>query len=271
MHRRIIPAAAVLLAMLCSCGGEKAESAVSERVAAVGTEESIFLPREYYKLEENERLLYLDITRGAENFDELISVTASNDKDSLLKVYTMIIRLDPRLLLLDEKYRYTEDENGNITSIRPRYLVDTDYGRQMRERLALTADTVLSGLSDDMSGLERALYIHDSVAILCSYTDGFMADSVYGALVRGECRCQGYSKGFAYLCCAAGIPAGVTDGSADGAEHMWSYFVIDGETLYTDVTRDDMGERIGRGYFALTEEEISSMGYHEQGLDEQDG
>ena len=96
-----------------------------------------------------------------------------------------------------------------------------------------------------LSDTQKALLIHDRLAIRCSYDYENYLDNklphvsytAFGCLVLGRSVCQGYAEAYQYLLDLAGIDSYLC--SSDALNHVWNIVEIDGEIYHVDVTWDD--------------------------------
>ncbi|MBR3766655.1 MAG: bacterial Ig-like domain-containing protein [Clostridia bacterium] len=136
---------------------------------------------------------------------------------------------------------------GYILSITPEYRYTADEYTVMYNDCLKSADKILSGIKDnnDLSDVEKALLIHDRIAVLCEYDyDDYQLDtiphesySMYGVLVNGVAVCQGYAEAYFYLLREVGIDSYLCESSA--LNHAWNIVEIDGEEYHVDITWDD--------------------------------
>ena len=105
-------------------------------------------------------------------------------------------------------------------------------------------------LADGMSDACKALLIHDYIILNVKYDyaaylknrengTSTYAESdydIYGALVKGQAVCQGYTLAYKYLMEAAGVS---DVGFACTGGHIWNTVSINGEGYYVDCTWDD--------------------------------
>ncbi len=122
----------------------------------------------------------------------------------------------------------------------------------------LTAD-----IDPELSDYKKEKILHDRLLETCSYKDGvYSMDhgwqyfSAYGAVVDGECVCEGYAKAMQILLKSCGITSCTIRGVADGINHMWNVVLLDGKWYHLDPTWDDNEETISYEYFNLSTEEI---------------
>ena len=104
------------------------------------------------------------------------------------------------------------------------------------------------------SAKKKLQVIHDYLCLNAEYTeavknpyidlDAYAAThpypfTAYGALVNGDCVCQGYAAAFSLLARKCGIQAlGV---GSDEMCHAWNMVNVGGKVSYVDVTWDDLG------------------------------
>ena len=122
---------------------------------------------------------------------------------------------------IDFTYRLTPQEMSN-----------------MNRAAEAVADSIVSELPDNATTYDKLKYFHDYLVINCtSSTDYEYANTVYGALVKGQALCEGYAKAFSYLCNKAGIENMIVTGYTNEA-HMWNMVKVNGNWYHVDVTWD---------------------------------
>lgn len=138
---------------------------------------------------------------------------------------------------LDDNYIYTDETNpANISG----YAEIVSRNAAVEKKI----QDIISGMPADAdTDAEKTKYIHDYLASNITYKYGTHDQTVYGALILGECVCAGYANAYAALCNAAGIKCWLVYGTATSGQstddHAWNVAWIDGNCLYTDVTWDD--------------------------------
>lgn len=114
---------------------------------------------------------------------------------------------------------------------------------------------------------EQVRYVHDTISQNAQYklentakpnNIGFIR-TAFGALVKGECCCEGYARAFKNALDKLGIPCVLVQGiyrhGASSVElHMWNYVYVDEAWLGVDVTFDDLdkvvnGDEVSYNYF----------------------
>lgn len=165
----------------------------------------------------------------------------------------------PELFHLGSDYTvgYYRDTPNQAAWIEPTYRLTAEDAAALRAELYMQA-YLLADANPDL------LSLHDALCTRTVYggTDD-LRHTAAGALLMGTAQCEGYAQAMALLCRMAGIPCGVVTGTActsDGRteRHAWNIALLDGETVYLDVTWDDQDTQgiIGHWYFALSEAEI---------------
>ncbi len=124
---------------------------------------------------------------------------------------------------------------------------------QMKSELDKSAEEFLSGVkgNDSLSDVEKALILHDRLALKMEYDYTYTNRNIYQALVNGSGVCEGYTKGYSYLLNKVGIK---NDYCASGTlNHTWNIVYIDEKPYHVDVTWDDLAWKNGeRGVVGFT-------------------
>ena len=138
--------------------------------------------------------------------------------------------------------------------------------------LETAAEDALSVIKPEMSDLEKALALHDYLALHTKYAyedsvNNSLSSSVYtaeGALVNGNAVCQGYALAYQYLLGKVGIESKYVASSA--MNHGWNLVKINGQWYHVDVTWDDPAwDQIGRvrhQYFMLSDSAIIRLDHY---------
>lgn len=106
----------------------------------------------------------------------------------------------------------------------------------------------LSGVSDSMTDLQKAITLHDYLVINCKYNTSSSlprkAFNAYGAMVDKTAVCQGYALAYKYLLEKAGVESYMV--TSETMNHAWNMVKLDGKYYHVDVTFDDpLADRIG--------------------------
>lgn len=130
----------------------------------------------------------------------------------------------------------------------------------------------LAVVKPEMSDLEKALVLHDYIALNTEYDyqgylNGNLPNSVFtieGTLVEGKAVCQGYALAYQYLLNKVGIESKYVASSA--MNHGWNLVKIFGRWYHVDVTWDDpVWDQLGQvkhQYFLLSDARIMGLKHY---------
>lgn len=151
----------------------------------------------------------------------------------------------PELFYVESSFQYYW--NGQrVTRILPVYnsaLTTQAAKAAFRE----AANKALAQVEPGMTDLEKALVLHDYLALNCRYdqyigmgvgSQGPHVFSAYGALVDQNAVCQGYALAYKYLLNQLEIQAVMV--TSNQVNHAWNAVQIGGLWYYVDVTWDDL-------------------------------
>ena len=167
-------------------------------------------------------------------------------------------------------YYYTE-ETGIVNEFQGGQLDPLRYDRDLYEqKLAeLMAESCLAGMTD----WQKALSVHEYIALHTAYDDRYQNFEGYDSLVHGSAVCSGYSLLYMDVLNRLGIPCqmiAVPD-TGDGEGHGWNLVQLDGQWYHVDVTWDDPSSdiygRVSHVNFLKTDEEFRVV---EEGIEAHD-
>ena len=130
----------------------------------------------------------------------------------------------------------------------------------------------LAVVKPEMSDLEKALVLHDYIALNTEYDyQGYLngnlpnsAFTIEGTLVEGKAVCQGYALAYQYLLNKVGIESKYVASSA--MNHGWNLVKIFGRWYHVDVTWDDpVWDQLGQvkhQYFLLSDAGIMGLKHY---------
>ena len=142
-------------------------------------------------------------------------------------------------LLWTGKTSGTYDYSASAYALVPEYVEVSDRDAAFADYSA-QYDEMLSGVDPNWTDAEKALYIHDYIAVNFDYDHDYSVYKVYGFLQSAHVGvCDAYSSLYSYLLHRLGIEAlkGVSD--PDQNKHAWNLVKIGGSWYYVDVTHDD--------------------------------
>ena len=164
-------------------------------------------------------------------------------------------------------------QNNQIMQILVDYRLTPEEYTEQIDAVEEAADELLEGIAGNgaLSDVQKALLVHDRLAVLCEYDAavntkegaGPNVRNLYGVLVEHKAVCEGYARAYNYLLAKVGIRCEKVD--SDQLNHSWNMVYIDGKPYHVDVTRDDpMPDRTGlvcHNYFLLSSEALYREGH----------
>lgn len=134
------------------------------------------------------------------------------------------------------------NSSGNIALIYASYNHTESEAKTMYADFKKCAAKLLSGIKDNnnLTDVEKALLLHDRLAITCEYShDTSTAEcyNAYGVFVNKTAVCMGYTLAYDYLLRQVGIDSYYC--SSDSLNHAWNIVYINGNKYHVDVTWDD--------------------------------
>ncbi len=167
------------------------------------------------------------------------------------------------------EYGYWYDGDHNVTDIELNYINSSAKAAEKMDAVNKKVDEIVENAPTD-SEYERVKYLHDQLVNNCSYDYTYAkADSynAYGALVKGEAVCHGYSNAMQLLLSRAGFDAVTVIGEVEGGGfHKWNYVKLsDGEWYGIDPTWDDTaGDEVVYTYFLVSDKTMKDGGHAKQ-------
>ncbi len=242
---------------------------------------------------EDEKLAnaYLELAIGMQDKKEDgIKISDINlTEEQIEKVFYACLNDNPQFFYVNTGYSCVcLDEPYYGTYIFPDYF--SGLGPDKKETFEDYANSIIyqSGVRPGMSDYDKAIMLHDELAMRVEYDDdainefydiltivgGNMYDekiaqwyneygylhSAYGALVKSSAVCDGYSRAYQYLLYKVGILSHVATGVANGGGHAWNLVKLDGKWYYTDLTWDDpdaSGGFVFYEHFNITDEQLA--------------
>lgn len=169
-------------------------------------------------------------------------------------------------------YSYYEDVTTNkyVVEITFNYfaLDHYDHGftleqiRQMKQELKTEAEKVVQRLGlDSLSEYEKVKAINQYLCDNITYSSGDspylpIQHTPYGALVNGDCVCEGYAKAAQLLLKMCGMETYYVVGDTPEGGHGWNLVKVDGEYYQLDITWNDVDSSPNQ-YFLVTDDYMS--------------
>lgn len=154
----------------------------------------------------------------------------------LEKLWTEVYNNRPDLFFVSASYEFSTF-NDRVLYVSPRYEVGLQRNDDARRRYQDALQTAVSGVEEDWSDLEKALYLHDWIVLHAAYDDTLAGNSAYDLLVSGTGVCQAYAKGYLALLQQCGIPCRLV--TSEEMMHAWVIVELDGSWYNVDPTHDD--------------------------------
>lgn len=183
------------------------------------------------------------LVKAMKNFQEELDVTSYGISDADIDAYMEKIR-DKH----DELWYVTGTgwSSWNRVTRKVRFYYKEGMNKErvavMEAEVNAVVEEALECVTPTMRDYEKALAIHDWLALHCKYgripDDSGDEYNVYGALVKGMAVCSGYAKAYQYLLQEKlGIPCEYV--SSSDMNHAWNMVKIGSKYYHVDVTWDD--------------------------------
>ncbi|MBE5941555.1 MAG: hypothetical protein E7264_03330 [Lachnospiraceae bacterium] len=184
-------------------------------------------------------------------------------EEDVSQYYVEILYRHPELFYVSRSIRiFRFPDRSYISTILPVYEDEESYGGDWFLEMM---DKPLGMIDDDMTTLEKILFVHDYLCANLEYgkddTSKREYHSIVGVVTEGKVVCEGYSKAFQYYMNQLEIPCRVVVGDMeDGEAHAWNQVQIDGSWYMIDVTHDDPTPdaygRVCHTHFLVSAEQI---------------
>lgn len=161
----------------------------------------------------------------------------------LSDAWTELLYNDPELFFVDGSYRYAT-WSGDILYVEPDYVFTREELPGVRADYDAALDRYLSPIDPQWSDLEKALYLHDRLALEGQYDTDETNYTAYDLFVDGSGVCQAYAQAYLALLQQFGIDCRIV--TSEAMNHAWVILRLDGAWYNVDVTHDDpVQDRLG--------------------------
>lgn len=182
----------------------------------------------------------------------------------VVHLYQKLLEQEPQLFYVSRSLSYTYDQEGAVLFLYPQYTLDQAAVASGREALVQAFERVKNLAHPHFSDADKALLIHDHLALTYTYSpDGEENYDAYALLREGHGVCQAFSLMFIALGRCLGLEVDmVTSLSMD---HAWNHVRIGCEYYHIDVTRDlpSEGESVSHDRFLICDRALRDLGYHD--------
>lgn len=171
-------------------------------------------------------------------FSEAIDVSAYgiSSIDDMGDIYWATLNEHPELFYVEGSLRVVYDYTGNIYEVYPAY---GTYTQEQIDAVYRAMDKPLQMLSEDMTKVEKILFLHDYLCVNVEYSEEDLMSARYhsieGVALDGMAVCEGYADAFQYFMNELDIPCNIVTNT----DHAWNQVQIDGEWYMLDATHDD--------------------------------
>ena len=191
----------------------------------------------YYSGENEEAERY--IASQVESFSATINVfrfdLTSDEVDELLED---IILSRSDIFYLVPEYRYAVDRNtGRVVFLYPDYWYEQGTINERRRKMNEAADDIIAGMDSSWSDIQKALYLHDAIAVRTVYDKDHVIRSSYEVLAGGSGLCVDYSLAYKFLADRIGLECVIV--MNNDINHCWNMVKCKGKWYHVDVTQDD--------------------------------
>lgn len=229
----------------------------------------------YKQLNKNQKIIYEGLKQSKQflrqgnyviKFDDIFSETLKqeNGSDILGDDYQAAIEAftydNPDLFYLDVKKMYLNMETKTkffkttynvyiAPANESNYLLDDFQATEEIEKYILQIEQIRNKVKNNLNGTDyqNIRYIHDCLVDNIQYDTSYQkggSHSIYGALIRKECVCEGYAKAFKYLANSAGyecelISGTATNSNGESENHLWNCIKLNDNWYEVDPTWDD--------------------------------
>jgi len=107
------------------------------------------------------------------------------------------------------------------------------------EQMVPVIDSIVAGVEEDMSDLDKIIYLHDTIVDMTAYRD-IDSKTIFtasGVFVDRQAVCAGYAKALNVLLRRVGLETSYVRGTS--LNHGWTYVKLDGQWYHIDPTWDD--------------------------------
>lgn len=231
---------------------------------------------EYEKLTDRQKKLYDEILPKVQKIEDFTYTAAEYGYDTLDDLLIVMGAINSDHPELELYFSIADVDDGDTTTaLTSHYFmpvggdVKTDEQKaELKRELEIfnaECDAVVAAMPEGLSTYDKYRYLATFISLRTTYdydaVGGNQIATAYGAIEGGLSICQGYSRGFEYLCQKADLWCRTVSGESRETSHAWNLVKLESGTYHVDVTWSD-GSDIPAdsldwfGYFMLTQDEI---------------
>lgn len=223
----------------------------------------------------DEKAMYDEILRNVQSLKHFSYTPVQHISEAFNMVMLVCFSINVDHPEIENYFMLRDVIEGNKTSaLESLYFMPWDAEQQPADPVTLRKEIrrfdavstrIAERMPDDYSAYDKYRYLASVISLITSYdhdnVGGWQVSTAYGAIMSGCSICQGYSRGFLYLCQKANLWCETVEGVAgENIAHMWNIVKLDSGTYFVDVTWCDEAGLPGspdwNNYFMLTQDEI---------------
>ncbi|MBO6229984.1 MAG: hypothetical protein J6O50_05405 [Ruminiclostridium sp.] len=164
-------------------------------------------------------------------------------KDQTINMVTSVYYSHPELFFVKNAFTYSYD-SSKIYTVGFEYSIPQASLDAAKKQLDSAAEEAVAGITDDMSDVDKALYVHDYIILNCRYDYSRRKYNAFDCLVSNSCVCQGYTLAYSYILNNyLGIDCTAVYSFTE--DHIWNYVKIGNNWYHVDLTLDDVNDTDG--------------------------
>lgn len=197
----------------------------------------------YYQLTTEERAAYDALDSAARRFEEKpVKLPYPLSGKQVERVCNVLTLEENDLFYLAQEF-IPGYKGADVLQVRLQYQYTRTEAKRMQQAVDERASEIVRA-AQGLDTVDKIKLFHDTIIKGCSYSlDTSGSASAYGALIKGQARCEGYAHAFAVLCNKAGIEncmaTGTIENNGTKEPHMWNMVKVAGEWYNVDLTLDD--------------------------------
>ena len=174
-------------------------------------------------------------------------------------VFEDVILSRTDLFFVEPTVQYVADKTtGIIAVVCPNYYYPKESYQSRKTELDRAAADIISDIDSSWSDVQKALYVHDVIAVGTTYNEGNDTRSAYEVLVGKDGLCVAYAMAYKYIMDKLGIECTIVMDSE--INHSWNMIRTNGKWYHVDVTWDDMIPNfeglVYHDYFMVSDEKV---------------
>lgn len=182
--------------------------------------------------------------KAVKNYQSVLDISGYNIPVSRAgELLSSLIYDNPELYFMSNTMRYSYyEEDNTIAELMFTYVISKSKLPQEQKKYEAAVSSLLKQAQDLPTDMEKALVMHDAIALNCEYdetagdNDVFPYNS-YGCLVSQKAVCQGYAIAYKDLMDRLGIDCIVV--ASDEMDHAWNMIKLGTSWYHVDITWDD--------------------------------